>query len=114
MWNSDFLLLFLFSYRWCNALYIAKTIAGKIGKKADYTKNKGLDDKYYKDLLVNLIKQHKKVSRKDVDDLLFSKLPDALTEKQKMTKIGHLLSTLKKNGTIRLGEKKMWEYIGDE
>lgn len=97
-----------------NALYIAKTIAGNIGKKADYTKNKGLDDKYYKDLLVNLIKQHKKVSRKDVDDLLFTKLPDALTEKQKITKIGHLLSALKKNGTIRLGEKKMWEYIGKE
>ena len=39
---------------------------------------------------------------------------NALTEKQKMTKIGHLLSALKKAGTIRLGEKKMWEYIGKE
>lgn len=38
---------------------------------------------------------------------------DALTERQKMTKIGHLLSALKKLGTIRLGEKKMWEYIGN-
>ena len=96
------------------ALYIAKTVARNIGKKADYTKNKGLDDKYYRDLLSNFIKQHKKVSRKDVDDLLLTKLPDALTEKQKMTKIGHLLSALKKAGTIRLGEKKMWEYIGKE
>ena len=97
-----------------NALYIAKTVASNIGKKADYTKNKGLDDKYYRDLLSNFIKQHKKVSRKDVDDLLLTKLPDALTEKQKMTKIGHLLSALKKAGTICLGEKKMWEYIGKE
>lgn len=97
-----------------NALYIAKTVASNIGKKADYTKNKGLDDKYYRDLLSKFIKQHKKVSRKDVDDLLLTKLPDALTEKQKMTKIGHLLSALKKAGTIRLGEKKMWEYIGKE
>ena len=94
-----------------NALYIAKTIANNIGKKADYTKNKGLDDKYYKELLTKFVKQHKRVCRKDVDDLLFTKLPDALTERQKMTKIGHLLSALKKKGIIRLGEKKMWEYI---
>lgn len=97
-----------------NALYVAKTVASNIGKKADYTKNKGLDDKYYKDLLSKFIKQHKKVSRKDVDELLLSKLPEALTEKQKITKIGHLLSALKKAGVIRLGEKKMWEYISGE
>ena len=97
-----------------NALYVAKTVASNIGKKADYTKNKGLDDKYYKDLLSKFIKQHKKVSRKDVDELLFTKLPEAFTEKQKITKIGHLLSALKKAGVIRLGEKKMWEYISGE
>lgn len=97
-----------------NALYVAKTVASNIGKKADYTKNKGLDDKYYKDLLSKFIKQHKKVSRKDVDELLLTKLPEALTEKQKITKIGHLLSALKKAEVIRLGEKKMWEYIGGE
>ena len=97
-----------------NALYVAKTVASNIGKKADYTKNKGLDDKYYKDLLSKFIKQHKKVSRKDVDELLLTKLPEALTEKQKITKIGHLLSALKKAGVIRLGEKKMWKYIGGE
>lgn len=97
-----------------NALYVAKTVASNIGKKADYTKNKGLDDKYYKDLLSKFIKQHKKVSRKDVDELLLTKLPEALTEKQKITKIGHLLSALKKAGVIRLGEKKIWEYIGGE
>lgn len=97
-----------------NALYVAKTVASNIGKKADYTKNKGLDDKYYKDLLSKFIKQHRKVSRKDVDELLLTKLPEALTEKQKITKIGHLLSALKKAGVIRLGEKKMWEHIGGE
>lgn len=71
-------------------------------------------DKYYKDLLSKFIKQHKKVSRKDVDELLLTKLPEALTEKQKITKIGHLLSALKKVGVISLGEKKMWMYIGGE
>lgn len=95
-----------------SALYIAKSVASNIGMKADYTKHKGLDDEYYRDFLTKFIKQHKKVSRKEVDELLLEKLPDALTEKQKMTKIGHLLSSLRKKDVIRLGEKKIWEFIG--
>ena len=97
-----------------NALYIAKSVASSIGKKAEYTKNKGLDDAYYRDLLSKFIKQHKKVSRKEVDELLMSKLPEALTDKQKQTKIGHLLVALKRLDIIRLGEKKMWTYVGKD
>lgn len=97
-----------------NALYIAKSVASNIGQKAEYTKNKGLDDEYYRDLLAKFIKQHKRVSRTEVNELLLSKLPDALTEKQKITKIGHLLASLRKLETIKLGEKKLWVYIGDK
>lgn len=91
-----------------NALYIAKAIAGKLGKKAEYTRNKGLDENFYMEMIVKLINQHKQVSRKDVDELLLSKLPEALNEKQKLTKIGHMLAKLKKQGDIELGEKKQW------
>lgn len=91
-----------------NALYIAKTIAGKMGKKAEYTRNKGLDENFYMEMIIKLIDQHKKVSRNDVDELLLVKLPEALNEKQKLTKIGHILSKLKKQGKIELGEKKQW------
>ena len=91
-----------------NALYIAKSIAGKIGKKADYTRNKGLDENFYTEMIIKLIDQHKQVSRKDVDELLLPKLPEALNEKQKLTKIGHMLTKLKKGGYIELGEKKQW------
>ena len=91
-----------------NALYIAKSIAGKIGKKADYTRNKGLDENFYTEMIIKLIYQHKQVNRKDVDELLLPKLPEALNEKQKLTKIGHMLTKLKKEGCIELGEKKQW------
>ncbi len=59
-------------------------------------------------MIIKLIDQHKKVSRKDVDELLLPKLPEALNEKQKLTKIGHMLTKLKKGGYIELGEKKQW------
>jgi ATP-dependent DNA helicase RecG len=79
-----------------------------MGKKAEYTRNKGLDENFYMEMIIKLIDQHKKVSRNDVDELLLAKLPEALNEKQKLTKIGHILSKLKKQGKIELGEKKQW------
>jgi Predicted transcriptional regulator containing an HTH domain and an uncharacterized domain shared with the mammalian protein Schlafen len=90
------------------ALYIAKAIAGKMGKKAEYTRNKGLDENFYMEMIIKLIDQHKRVGRKDVDELLLAKLPEALSEKQKITKIGHMLAKLKRQGEIELGEKKQW------
>jgi ATP-dependent DNA helicase RecG len=91
-----------------NALYITKAIAGIIGKKAEYTRNKGLDENFYMEMILQLIDQHKQVSRKDVDELLLVKLPEALSEKQKITKIGHILAKLKKQGKIEWGKKKQW------
>lgn len=93
------------------SLQLSKTLANKIGKKAEYTRNKGFDDEYYRNLLDKFIKQHKQVSRKDVDELLIDKLPDVLTAKQKYTKIGHLLAYLRKAGKIKQGDKKMWVYV---
>lgn len=96
------------------SLHLSKTVAGNIGKKAEYIRNKGLDNEYYKNLLEQFIKQYKQASRKELNELLIPKLPEALTEKQKITKIGHLISALRNAGKIRPGEKKMWTYVGND
>lgn len=80
--------------------YIGLRVAQKTGQKADYTKTKGFDKQYYLDLIIKAIKEHKDLSRKDVDELLWSKLPDWTTDKQKKTKINHLLSELRRNDMI--------------
>ncbi|MFI3315040.1 MAG: putative DNA binding domain-containing protein [Rikenellaceae bacterium] len=90
-------------------IYISKSLAQTVGKKTEYTKNKGLDDKYYKDLVITAIKQHKQLSRKDIDQLLESKLPDILSEIKKKNKITNLLASLRKEDIIMVGEKKMWQ-----
>ena len=94
-----------------NALTISKPLAQKVGQAASYTLNKGFDDDYYKDLIVKALKQHGSLCRKDVDDLLYKKLPDVLSEKQKLSKIGNLLTDLRVSGKIRVGEKKRWFLI---
>ncbi len=80
--------------------FIGLRVAQKTGQKADYTKTKGFDKQYYLDLIIKAIKEHKDLSRKDVDELLWSKLPDWTTDKQKKTKINHLLSELRRNDMI--------------
>lgn len=80
--------------------FIGLRVAQKTGQKAGYTKTKGFDKQYYLDLIIKAIKEHKDLSRKDVDELLWSKLPDWTTDKQKKTKINHLLSELRRNEMI--------------
>ena len=78
------------------------------GQKAEYTRNKGFDDNYYKDLILKALDQHITLSRPEIDNLLMTKLPEALTDKQKLYKIGNLLAALRSSGKIVFGEKKLW------
>ena len=51
------------------------------------------------------IDQHVTMSRPEIDSLLMTKLPEALTDKQKVSKIGHLLTALRMANEIVFGEK---------
>lgn len=75
--------------------FIGLKVAEKTGQKAVYSKTKGFDKTYYLDLIVKAIKEHKELNRKEIDELLWSKLPDWMTEKQKKNKVGNLLTELR-------------------
>lgn len=81
--------------------FISARLAQKIGQKAEYTKAKGFDKQKYFELIINCIKQHDSVERKDINELLWDVLPSWMTEKQKNTKINHLLSELRKKDVIK-------------
>lgn len=80
--------------------FISLKVAQKTGQKAGYTKNKGFDKQYYLDLIIKAIKQHKELSRKEIDDLLWNKLPDWMSEKQKKNKVNNLIAELSRNKII--------------
>lgn len=80
--------------------FISLKVAQKTGQKANYTKNKGFDKQYYLDLIIKAIKQHKELSRKEIDDLLWNKLPDWMSEKQKKNKVNNLIAELSRNKII--------------
>lgn len=74
--------------------YIGLKVAGKTGQKAEYSKNKAFDKSYYLDLILKAIGEHSSLNRKEIDELLWNKLPDWMTDKQRKTKVNHLLTEL--------------------
>jgi ATP-dependent DNA helicase RecG len=75
-------------------LFISSRLASATGEEVLHIRYKGFENKYYKDLIEALIREHGPVTREKINSLLMDKLPEVLTEKQKKTKIHNLLYEL--------------------
>ena len=84
-----------------NSLYLSSEVSKTIGEEATYIKNKAFEDDYYRDLIVKYLREYGKAQRKDIRELLWGKLPDHLSDRQKEDKIGNLLTSLKNKGIIK-------------
>ena len=73
-------------------VYVSKGVSEIVDDKVSYTKKSGFDDQYYKDLVLKYINDFGSITKKDLDDLLISKLPDSLDSEQKKRKIKYLVS----------------------
>ena len=82
-------------------VYIAKHIAQKVGKKIEYSGHKGLIGKSCEEFLLNVLRDHKSLTRKEIDQLLWKLLPDVLSDAQKKSKITNLLTKMRKQGKIK-------------
>ncbi|MDR1452578.1 MAG: transcriptional regulator [Candidatus Margulisbacteria bacterium] len=81
--------------------FVGAKVAQLTNQKAEYTKHKALNNKYYQDLIMIMIEQHGSVNRKDINSLLGDKLSDKLTDKQRYKKIDNLIYKLKAAGRIK-------------
>lgn len=80
---------------------IAQTVAVKTNQLSSYLKNRGFDKEYYKKLLIELFRLNEAgTSKKDIKELLWAKLPDVLSDRQKMNKISTILTELKRSNLI--------------
>ena len=75
---------------------ISASIAESLDQKEDYIKHKAFDDKYFKDLILEYLKEYKKAKRQNIRRLLWDKLSDVLSDQQKERKIKTLIEALKK------------------
>lgn len=92
-------------------LYLSASVSKSIEDEAQYIKNKGFDDQYYRDMIINYLKEFKVAKKKDIRILLWGKLPDILDDKQKERKIGNLLASLRKNGDIKTNPEDRTTWI---
>ena len=81
-------------------IYISAAVAESMDDKAQYIKNKGFEDEAYRRWIINYLKTYKKANKQDFVRLLSSKLPDSLSEKQKVARIKNMLQKMKHEGII--------------
>ena len=95
------------------SIMVSGQVAARIGEKAKHIRNKGLDDSYYQNLLLELVKTHQPISREDIDALLMDKLPEVLNEEQKKRKIHNILTILsfRKNLIRNIGSRRVSRWV---
>ena len=81
-------------------LVVADVIAKATGKMGEHILESGFDNQYYRDLILEIVRKHGPVSRKDIDEVLLEKLPDRLNLQQKRNKVHNLLRELRVSGKI--------------
>jgi len=89
-------------------LYVSKQIAKATNTQVEYTLKKGFNDAECQEWIMKALNDHKVLSRKQINELLWNKLPMDFTEEQKMSKIKNLLYKMHKNDEIWLDEDRMW------
>jgi len=81
--------------------YIAKNIAQTTGQKVEYTRNVPFEKHVFFDWVQKFLKEHKSASRRDIERLLWDKLPDWMTDPQRKHKIGNIITEMRASNIIR-------------
>ena len=92
--------------------HVSASVDKAAASHADNTKTRIQDDTYYAKLITDYLSKFDKASRKDINQLLWRKLSDALDDEQKDNKIGNLLTNLRRAGRIRnTGSRKSPQWV---
>lgn len=93
-------------------IYLSADIAKSLEKKDQYVKNKGLDNDYYRRLIIEYLNKFDFATKQEIKTLLWEKLPDNLTDEQKDFKVRNLLFSLRRKSVIccinQYSKNSMW------
>lgn len=91
--------------------FISAQIADITDKKAQYTRNKGLDTELLKSFILKHIEIHGYATRKEIDELLLDKLPDYLDEEQRKKRIENILQHMRRNTIKNIGTRTNPKWV---
>lgn len=92
-------------------LIVAAQVAAATGEKAKHIRDRGFDNRYYRDLILDMIGKHQPVSREEINELLLDKLPEVLNKDQKMDKIHNLVSSLSGKRIRNIGGRRTSKWV---
>lgn len=88
--------------------HISATVAKVTGEKADYIKQRGIDDQYCQKIILDYLRKFGEGKKEDFEKVLLDKLPDVLDQNQKSNKIKNNLQRLRIQGLI-YPKGKVWK-----
>ena len=89
-------------------IYVAAKVAAITGGQARHIRNRGLNKKYYQEMIIELLKTHQPLGRDKIDELLLNKLPEVLSQKQQKSKIHNILTEMSALGLIENVGSRRW------
>lgn len=92
-------------------LVVSAKVAAITGEKARHIRERGFDNRYYRDMILDLVRKHQPISREDIDRLLLDKLPEVLNREQKLAKIHNLISTLTGKQIRNIGNRRFPQWV---
>ncbi|TDB69254.1 AAA family ATPase [Arundinibacter roseus] len=98
-------------------IYLSEKVIAPINNenlRQEYIRNRGFDDQYCKDLILEYLAKWGKANRRQIENLIWDKLSDVLSEDRKKNKVGNLLSALRIQGKIKSVGFGTWEPVKPE
>lgn len=91
--------------------FISSQIARITDKKAQYTRNKGLDTELLKSFILKHIDIHGYATRKEINELLMDKMPDYMDEKQRKKRIDNIIQNMRDDTILNIGNRKVPKWV---
>lgn len=82
-------------------MIISKSVAKISHREAEYTNLSGLDDATNQEFILKALKDHGRLKRKVLNEILYKRFPEKLNEQQKNNKMDYLLKKLKRDNKIQ-------------
>ena len=95
--------------------YISSGVAAQTKQKESYIRTRTIASDHYKKLVLDLLDEFGSASRKEIENLIVSMLPDMLSMKQKQDKVKNLLHAMSKRGNTIVSKGRSrsakWERL---
>ena len=95
-------------------IHVSAKVAQVMGEQAQHTLNKGLDSAYYRELVLQHLRNFTACKRGELEAVMRAKLPDVLSDVQKRNRVKNLLADLSRRNLIateRKGPGARWRLV---